>query len=137
LKALESAFAGQVHVRSDFAEPFAHKIYAGADIFLMPSRYEPCGLGQLIAMRYGAVPVVTPTGGLLDTVRPMGSHPDPTGFVAREISVPGFALAMDAALALYADKDAWFALRDRAMAQDFSWARSVRDYVLMYESVAR
>ncbi len=137
LKALEKSFPTQVHVKSEFAEPFAHKIYAGTDIFLMPSRYEPCGLGQLIAMRYGAVPVVTPTGGLLDTVRSVDADPNPTGFIAEEISVPAFSLAIQAALKLYQNKDAWFAVRDRDMAQDFSWARSVREYLLMYENVAR
>jgi starch synthase len=129
LKALERSFPAQVFI--------AHKIYAGVDIFLMPSRYEPCGLGQLIAMRYGAVPVVTPTGGLLDTVRPVGTDPDPTGFVAPAIFTSAFAQAMEAAITLYHDKPAWNAVQDRGMAQDFSWARSVHDYVLMYESVAR
>jgi starch synthase len=137
LKELEKKFPSNVHIKSDFAEPFAHKIYGGADIFLMPSRYEPCGLGQLIAMRYGAVPVVTPTGGLLDTVRPFGSDPAPTGFVSAEISVPAVALAIQSALDLYEDGEAWAALRDRAMSQNFSWARSVRDYILMYENNAR
>jgi starch synthase len=137
LKALEKEFPSHVFIKSEFAEPFAHKIYAGADIFLMPSRYEPCGLGQMIAMRYGAVPVVTPTGGLLDTVRSVGVDASPTGFVAEEISAPAFSLALQSALTLYRDKTEWAAVRDRGMSQDFSWARSVRDYVLMYESVAR
>src|SRR5262249_53716740 len=88
LKALQEKFPSQVYVETRFAEPFAHKLYAGLDVFLMPSRYEPCGLGQLIAMRYGAVPVVTPTGGLIDTVDPVVSRSEGTGFVATD-GTPG------------------------------------------------
>jgi len=85
LRELERRFPAQIHVKSDFAETLAHKIYAGADIFLMPSRYEPCGLSQMIAMRYGAVPVVTPTGGLLDTVKDNRGNGEGTGFVAAKV----------------------------------------------------
>ncbi len=135
LLGLQHRSPAQVHVKTDFAEPFAHKIYAGADIFLMPSRYEPCGLGQLIAMRYGAVPVVRPTGGLLDTVTDMVQNPEGTGFVAADFTTGAFMSAVRSALQMRNDRAAWDAVQLRGMQKDFSWRSSVRDYLLLYESL--
>ncbi len=134
---IERRFPAQVHVKSDFAEAFAHKIYAGADIFLMPSRYEPCGLGQMIAMRYGAIPVVTPTGGLLDTVKDNLDGGQGTGFVAEHVNAGSFLSALRTAVDQWKEKGYWRAMQERAMRQDFAWRNSVRDYLVLYESVLK
>lgn len=137
LAELQKRFPAQVRVRTDFAEPFAHKIYAGVDIFLMPSRFEPCGLSQLIAMRYGAIPVVTPTGGLLDTVQDVSKSGEGTGFVAEDITAVDFFSALSKALRFFKDRENWRALQARAMGRDFSWEKSIQDYLLLYESILR
>lgn len=119
-----------------FDEGFAHLIEAGADIFLMPSRFEPCGLNQMYSLRYGTVPIVRAVGGLADTVVDYspGSRKS-TGFVFREY-LPGALLeAIGRALVLYADRNAWRALQRAGMAQDHSWDRSAREYVRIYERV--
>lgn len=136
LKELERRYPAQVHVKTDFAEPFAHKIYAGVDIFLMPSRFEPCGLGQLIAMRYGAIPVVTPTGGLLDTVVDNASGQG-TGYVAKQTAGGAFLAAVRNAVGAWDNFDSWSALQRRAMSKDFSWRSSIGEYLMLYESVAK
>ncbi len=109
-------------------------IYAGSDIFLMPSRFEPCGLGQMIAMRYGSVPVVRATGGLVDTV-----HEGSRGFLFEEYSVAAFWDALSRALHLYAtDKPAWQALQRGGMTADFSWTTSALGYQQVFDwAVAR
>jgi starch synthase len=99
-------------------------VYAASDMFLMPSRFEPCGLGQMIAMRYGAVPVVRATGGLVDTV-----HEGDTGFSFGPYSVEAFWSALTRAMNLYySDPAAWREMVLRDMAADFSWATSARGY---------
>ena len=99
-------------------------VYAGSDVFLMPSRFEPCGLGQMIAMRYGTVPVVRATGGLADTV-----HDDDTGFTFGPYTVDAFWSAVTRALRLYhGNQDQWRAMMLRDMAADFSWPASARGY---------
>ncbi|MCG3203712.1 MAG: Glycogen synthase [Elusimicrobia bacterium] len=135
LEELRHQFPSQIHVESKFSEPYAHKIYAGADIFLMPSRYEPCGLGQLIAMRYGAVPIVTPTGGLLDTVKNTFPDPHGTGFISEAITPEAFQQAIREALELFQNKKVWSSIQKRAMTQDFSWRVSIQDYLALYESL--
>ncbi len=137
LQQLQRMYPAQVYVKTDFAEPFAHKIYAGADIFLMPSRFEPCGLGQMIAMRYGAVPVVTPTGGLVDTVIDSGKSPSGTGFVAADLTAGAFLTAMRTAVEKWANKTEWRSLQQQGMSQDFSWRHSVKDYLMLYESILK
>lgn len=120
-----------------YDEGLAHRIYAGADLFLMPSRFEPCGLGQLISMRYGTVPVVRRTGGLADTVFDAGSDPETgTGFVFQEPSVDAFLQAVDAALMAYGDRRTWRRLRGNAVARDSSWAGSARAYEDLYREVS-
>ncbi|HVO33054.1 MAG TPA: glycogen synthase GlgA [Elusimicrobiota bacterium] len=116
---------------SEFNDPLAHHIYGGCDMFLMPSRFEPCGLGQMIAMRYGAIPVVASTGGLRDTVRPAGSESG-TGFLFEPGSSSAFLAAIDEALAVYADRPRWSALQARAMNADYSWDLSSQRYVQVY-----
>lgn len=128
----------QVAVRLAFDPPLGQLIYGGCDLFLMPSRYEPCGLGQLIAMRYGAVPVVRRTGGLADSVE--ASEPAAnrgTGFLFGEARPGAVAAALEEALAVYEDGAAWRRLQLRAMAQDYSWERSAQDYLALYQRALR
>lgn len=121
-----------------YDEGLAHRIYAGCDLFLMPSRFEPCGLGQLISMRYGTLPVVRRTGGLADTVRDASDDPDGgTGFVFAEYRAGALLEAVDRALWAYADRRAWDRLRRNATAQDFSWDRSARRYEALYQGLMR
>ena len=119
-------------------EPLAHRIEAGADIFLMPSRYEPCGLNQLFSLRYGTLPVVRKTGGLADSVLPYDPASDTgTGFVFEHFTPQGLRWALGLALDTFRDGARWRRIVARAMAQDFSWTRQARRYVELYERVAR
>jgi starch synthase len=119
-----------VAVVERFDEALAHRIYAAADFFLMPSRFEPCGLGQMVALRYGAAPVVRRTGGLADTVRDLDAHPHTgNGFVFEHADAGGLHWACERALRLFReDPDRLDALRRAGMAEDFSWDRSARTY---------
>ena len=130
---LARAHPKSVAVRIGFDDRLARRIYAGADLFLMPSRYEPCGLGQLIALRYGTVPVVRRTGGLADTVRAWDEASGAgTGFLFDELSAEACAAALMRALAAHADPAAWRRLVANAMAADFSWDTSAESYVTCY-----
>jgi starch synthase len=112
-----------------FASDLAPQIYGGSDLFLMPSLFEPCGLGQLIAMRYGSVPVVRSTGGLADTVR--DGH---TGFSFHEFTAESFWMALQRALFVYnTDAPAWERLQRNGMAANFSWGDSAGGYSQLYE----
>ena len=121
------------HISFDdgFNEPLAHLIEAGSDMFLMPSRFEPCGLNQLYSLRYGTIPIVHRTGGLGDTVEPW-TEKNGTGFVFEPYSTKDLRKAMDQALEVYASATSWRALMVRAMSQDFSWDRSARHYYQLY-----
>jgi starch synthase len=124
-------------VKVAYDNTLAHKIEAGADMFLMPSRYEPCGLNQIYSLRYGTVPVVRATGGLDDTIEPF----DPakgrgTGFKFSEYTGPALLAALREALATYGDKAAWRRLQANGMAKDFSWNASALEYGRLYD-VAR
>lgn len=124
----------RVAVRLAFDVAFGQLIYGGSDCFLMPSRYEPCGLGQMIAMRYGAVPIVRRTGGLADSVQQYDrSRAAGTGFLFDQAAAGAVAGALEDALTAYRDQDAWRALQRRAMAQDFSWHRAARQYTDLYQ----
>jgi starch synthase len=121
-------------VRIGFDEALAHKIEAGADIFLMPSRYEPSGLNQLYSLKYGTIPVVRATGGLKDSVQEF----DPerlkgTGFLFESYDGRALLAAVDRALAVFGRKDDWTRLMKNAMAKDYSWGRSAREYVDIYK----
>ncbi|MBI5100720.1 MAG: glycogen synthase [Nitrospirae bacterium] len=125
---------GHVSLRIGFEERLARLIYAGSDFFLMPSRYEPCGLGQLLALRYGAVPVVRRTGGLADTITDFDEDPsEGNGFVFDEYSPSALIDAVSRGLDLFADKRRFRDLVVRAMTADFSWQRSADRYLLLYE----
>lgn len=118
-----------------FSAPLARTVYAGSDIFLMPSKSEPCGLAQLIAMRYGAVPIVHQTGGLSDTVTDCRLG-EGNGFCFSEYSESDLLATVDAALALYKNnKTGWSALRKYSCGQDFGWQRSAAEYCRLYAKI--
>lgn len=131
LERLEGEFPNHFRLRSDFNEPLAHQIYGGVDIFLMPSRFEPCGLGQMIAMRYGAVPVVASTGGLRDTVTPVSADGG-TGFLFAPGSAAAFLNATEDACYLLGTPERWTALQTRVMTKDLSWDASAKLYIQCY-----
>ncbi|MCC7054537.1 MAG: glycogen synthase GlgA [Gemmatimonadaceae bacterium] len=124
-----AANPGRVAVRLGFDAALAQRIYAGSDMFLMPSRFEPCGLGQMIALRYGSVPIVRATGGLNDTVR---EGWEGNGFVFHQYEARHFMDAIDRALAAYADAKSWTMLRTRGMREDNSWTNAAERYVGVY-----
>ena len=130
-------YPGRMAVRLDYNEELSMAIYAGADLFLMPSRSEPCGLSQMIAMRYGTVPIVRETGGLKDTVTPYEAWRDAgNGFTFANYASSDMLYVIREAVYLYKDyPDAFARLRARAMACDFSWARSAGEYLHIYSAV--
>jgi len=133
---LEARHPGRIQAFLRFDNDLARLIYAGSDAFLMPSRYEPCGLGQLIAMRYGTLPVVHATGGLRDTVRDIDENPDDgDGFVFREYSPEALADAAARAVRAFREpgRPRWNRAVERVMRRDFSWRRSAERYVSLYE----
>jgi len=131
---LAAAHPDQIGVRIGFDEPLAHLIEAGADIFLMPSRFEPCGLNQMYSLRYGTVPVVRAVGGLADTVTDYApGRKASTGFLFEPYTPAALLDALSRALALYPNRLKWEALQTTGMKQDHSWDRSAREYVKIYE----
>lgn len=132
----QGRWPGRVALLEGYDEGLARKVYAGSDIFCMPSRFEPCGLSQMYAMRYGAVPVATKMGGLKDTVLPFDpDHPDGTGVLADWATSDSFRGALDYALDLYPQTKLWRRVRRNGMKQDFSWARSAAEYAALYRSL--
>ena len=125
---LSEDFPERVHIEAKYDAKLARLIYAGSDIFLMPSRYEPCGLSQMMAMRYGCVPVVRAVGGLHDTVTD-----GETGFVFIKPKLKDFITAIKRALKLYNDKESWRAMQKNGMSQDFSWIKSALKYFELYQ----
>ena len=134
---LARRFPARAAVRIGYAEEAAHRIHGGADFFLMPSRYEPCGLGQMYAMRYGTLPIVRATGGLADTVAAYDeSTGDGTGFVFVEPSEAACGAALRHALDTWYVRPAHIAkLRRRAMARRFAWEDSVARLETVYASL--
>ncbi|MBI3330716.1 MAG: glycogen synthase GlgA [Candidatus Omnitrophica bacterium] len=137
LSQLAERFPRRLAVTLTFDEPLAHQIEAGADAFLMPSRFEPCGLNQMYSMRFGTVPIVRGVGGLVDTVvdltpttRAAGTA---TGFVIPEHSARALVETVQRAVAAFGDRALWRRLMQAGMRRDFSWARSARAYVQVYE----
>lgn len=123
-------FPEQVACFIGYDEALSHQIEAGADVFLMPSRFEPCGLNQMYSLRYGAVPIVHATGGLKDTVTE-----GVTGFVFHKPTPHELWLAVERALNLYAEKSAWKRLMQTGMKRDFSWEHSAREYARLYHEM--
>ena len=135
-KAAEERFSGKLRVQVAFDNSLAHQIQAGSDIFLMPSRFEPCGLTQMYALKYGTAPLVRATGGLRDTV----SEFDPergtgNGFVFSEYRADAMVEALARARRLFRDRAAWRRLMDNCFAADFSWANSARRYLRWFEDL--
>jgi starch synthase len=136
VRELGARFPGRVGVRVGFDEGVAHRIEAGADVFLMPSRFEPCGLNQLYSLRYGTVPLVHATGGLDDSVAEF----DPatgagTGFKFTPYTPDAFLAALERALRTRRDPSLWARLVANGMAQDFSWSRAAAEYRALYETL--
>ena len=128
---------GKMSAQIRFDEALSHRMYAGADMLLMPSLFEPCGLAQMIAMRYGTLPVVRETGGLKDTVIPYNKYTgEGTGFSFAEYNAHTMMFTLLGAADLYRNQpEAWSRLMDNAMAQDFSWDRAARDYADIYNNL--
>ncbi len=131
LRSLQNEFPTRVRAILRYDAALSRKIYASADMLLMPSRYEPCGLAQMIAMRYGCVPIVHATGGLKDTVRE-GAN----GFLVPEPSAEALAEAIQRALSVYARPTRWRRFQRDGMAQEFSWEKAAAQYFRLYQSLA-
>ena len=123
---------GAVSVHVGFDEALAHQVEAGADCFLMPSRFEPCGLNQMYSQAYGTPPLVNATGGLADSVSDADGSGEGTGFVMRSADSAGFADALQRAQAAYADTPRWRQIQANGMGRDFGWDRSAAEYVEVY-----
>jgi starch synthase len=136
LKNAEAGYSNKVRAIINFSTDIATKIYGSADMFLMPSKFEPCGLGQMIAMRYGAVPIVRETGGLKDTVIPFNPETkEGTGFTFKTYHPFDMLDAVWRALGVYGDKTLWTAVQKYAMKCDFSWKAAAKEYVSFYKSI--
>ncbi|MBW2108272.1 MAG: glycogen synthase GlgA [Deltaproteobacteria bacterium] len=138
LDAYREKYPENIAVRIGFDEPLAHRIMAGADIFLAPSRYEPCGLTQIYALRYGTIPLVRATGGLEDTVSgfdPVTGHG--TGFKFTDFDAGAFLEQITRAVRVFNNRKAWATVVQNAMQADFSWDEPARKYAALYEKVAR
>jgi starch synthase len=131
---LQADFPDRVRSILKFDALMARRMYAGGDMILMPSRYEPCGLAQMIAMRYGCVPVARATGGLRDTILDYPS-PAATGFLFKEATPQALTDAINRAILLFPDRAEWQKLQQRGMNMDFSWQRSAYDYAQVYLSL--
>ncbi len=133
---LNKQFPQKFAVKVAYDNKVAHKIEAGADMFLMPSRYEPCGLNQIYSLKYGTVPVVRATGGLDDTIENWDPHTRKgTGFKFAEYSGEALLATLGGALQAYREKESWQALMRNGMNKDFSWTASAKEYVKIYDRV--
>jgi starch synthase len=129
VRAAAARHPGKVSARIDFDVPLSHQIEAGSDLYLMPSRYEPCGLNQIYSLRYGAVPVVRATGGLADTVRD-----GETGFSFKDFTKEACLRALERALGAFADPGAFGSIQQAGMRQDFGWEASARGYLELFQA---
>ena len=135
---LSRQFPHKIAVKIAYDNTLAHKIEAGSDLFLMPSRYEPCGLNQIYSLKYGTVPIVRATGGLDDTIEPWDARTSRgTGFKFTEYNGEALLLTIREALRAYRDKTSWQQLMRNGMARDFSWNASAKEYVRVYERVVQ
>ena len=133
-KGLAWRYPKKVSVNIYFSNELAQRIYAGADIFLMPSNYEPCGIGQLIALRYGTIPVVRQTGGLKDTVQQYNKYTqEGNGFVFDNYNAHEMMYALKRALSFYGNYEIWHKIQLNAVQSDFSWKRSAKEYEALYK----
>ncbi len=133
---LRDSYSDKVGIYRGYNDELAHRIEAGADVFLMPSRYEPCGLNQMYSLRYGTAPLVRRTGGLADTVSefdPRGG--EGTGFLFDDFEAQALFDALRRALGVWENPDAWARMVQNGMAEDFSWDRQGPDYEAIYREV--
>ena len=133
LKDMAARYPEKFAFHVTFDEKLAHQIYAGSDIFLMPSVYEPCGLSQMISLKYGTIPLVYHTGGLIDTVQPF--EEEGNGFVFKDYTVADFTRTIKSAIDLYNNKEKFQQLVRKAFQCHFSWTDSARQYLALYEGV--
>ena len=133
---MQNKYPGRFCACIGFIPELSRKIYAGADIFLMPSKSEPCGLSQMIALRYGTIPVVRATGGLKDSIQDSGDGMG-NGFTFQSYDSGDMYYAIQRALEGYANKDGWKILVDRAMRCDNSWGRSANEYIALYRQILK
>ena len=137
MKALSERYPNQIAIRIGYDTRLAHIIEAGTDFFVMPSRFEPCGLNQLYSLRYGSVPIVRATGGLENSIIDLQPRIDiATGIKFVEPSPTALSQALDIALELYHDKSRLYKVRDNGMRADFSWDRTIIEYDRLYKSIA-
>ena len=137
-KNLQYRYPDKVSANIKFDNTLAHKIYAATDMFLMPSLFEPCGLGQLIALRYGSIPIVRETGGLKDTISPYNKYNGVgNGFGFKNFNSNELMQIIEYALTIYDDKDAWNNIIRQAMDSDNSWEKSAMQYKWLYEGVVK
>jgi starch synthase len=138
-RSIQEEYPDKAAVKIAYDSTLAHKIEAGADIFLMPSRYEPCGLNQIYSMKYGTVPVVHATGGLEDTVEEWDAGTESgTGFKFEEQTAEAFYAALERALSLFRkDKRSWTKIMRNGMAENYSWEKPAAEYVEVYRQIAR
>jgi len=135
-KSLEKKYPDKCKAFLKFDNSLAHKIEAGADIFLMPSKYEPCGLNQIFSLKYGTIPIVRKVGGLADTVLPYNhSTGSGNGFVFEKYESSELLTSIQEALELYSHRHKWTKLMKSAMAEDFSWQKSADQYIQLFESL--
>ncbi len=135
---LASKYPESVSVTIGFDEGLAHRIMAGIDIFLVPSRYEPCGLTQIYALKYGTIPIVRATGGLDDTIQQFDQNSgEGTGFKFVQYETGAFLDQIKEALKVFEDRPGWIRLVERGMRADFSWEKSAMEYVSLYEKVRK
>ncbi len=132
-RSLHKRHRAKVHATIGFDNALAHRIYAGSDLFLMPSRFEPCGLGQMISLRYGTIPIVRQTGGLADSIRPYDAQKGTgNGFVFTPYKPSALYEAVASAVSAFEDASAWQAFVRRVIQEDWSWRRSAQAYVALY-----
>ena len=135
-RSLESEFPERVRTLIRFDVALSRRLYAGGDILLMPSRYEPCGLAQMIAMRYGTVPLARATGGLRDTITDDPTLAQSTGFLFEDARAEAFSESLRRAIYTFPDREIWTEIQMRGMAQDFSWEKSAMEYTELYTKLA-
>lgn len=130
-------YPNKVSAHFTFNESFARKIYAASDMFLMPSRFEPCGIGQLIALRYGSAPIVRETGGLVDTVTPFNEETmKGNGFSFKDYNAHDLLFTINRAISMYKDENTWAELMKNMTKIDYSWSKSAKAYVALYEKLS-
>lgn len=132
---MQKRYPGKTAVRIGFIPDLARKIYAGVDAFLMPSKSEPCGLAQMVSLRYGTIPIVRETGGLKDSIKDLGEGEQGNGFTFKTYNAHDMLGAIDRCVAMYESKELWSDTVGRAMKCDFTWGRSAEKYIEMYQNI--